>query len=316
MTHANTMLRGLLILLLLLGPGGPGLRAAEPVDMSEFLRRAESIGLSTHFLRRLLQEIEVHAGNPGGGAEAAWGYIRGRITIREDLLEEERRRVPFDLEIGPLGTIFHELTHAANSRMADPKQPRISPAGSHHAVVEEIWADLFSSEEQTAFLGLPRYPRVKADEVTGYFMAHALGELFQDVNALVSSNKLAPGLVVQAPGDAARLGGKILAPAESVMLQDILKRRYGEVHLKDRVFFQGRAVSWTPERRFLKHEMWDKFLALHPPSTGAELLESLNSLDNAWIRSVRAEIAAARKAHEEKLQELPSSSDLAILGVE
>ena len=38
--------------------------------------------------------------------------------------------------------------------------------------------------------------------------------------------------------------------------------------------------------------------------------------DNAWIRSVRAEIAAARKAHEEKLQELPDSADLAGPGVD
>jgi hypothetical protein len=316
MTHANTMLRSLLIFLLLFGPGRPGLRAGEPVDMSEFLRRAESIGLSTFFLRRLLKKIDVHAGNPGGGAEASWSYLRGRVIIQEELLEEGRHRLPFDLRVSALGTVFHELTHAANSVMADPKQPRVSPAGAHHEVVEAIRGDLFIEEEESAFLGLPRYPRVKADEVTGYFMGLALNELFMDVATLLSTNRLAPGLVIRAPGDAAALGGRIVAPDDSEMAQTILRRRYGEVSLSDQTYFQGKAFTWRPERVFLKHEMWDKFLALHPPRTGAELIERLNTIDNAWIRGVRAEIAAARKAHEAKLQEVPSAADLPIYGVE
>lgn len=311
----SNLCRALLALLL----AAPTLRAGSPVDMSEFLRRAESIGLSTFFLRRLLAEVPVHAGNPGGGAEASWGYIRGRVTIREDLLEPGTHRVPFDLPTHQLGTIFHELTHAANAVMADPKQPRESPAGAHHAVVEAIRGDLFVSEEQTAFLGLPRYPRVKADEVTGYFMGLALDELFQDARSLIQTNVLAPGQVVLAPGDAARLGGRIVAPEDSHVAQAILRRRYGLVALKGQTYFQGELFPWQPERTHLKQEMWAKFLALHPPATGAELLERLNSLDNAWLREQRDRIAAARAAHEATLgapgdgagsQALPHTGDL------
>lgn len=319
MRNTCGLLRFLTAVLLVLGLPGSTLRAGETVDMSQFLRRAESIGLSTFFLRRLLKKIDVREGHPGGGAEASWGYLRGRITIRKDVLEEGRKRVPFDASLGHLATLFHELTHAANSVMADPKQPRVSSAGAHHAVVEDIRGDVFVEEEKTAFLGLPRYPRVRADEVTGYFMGLALSEVFQDVKTLLSSNLLAPGLVIQAPGDAARLGGVILVSDESVMGQAILRRRYGQVSLAGQTYFQGTPFDWKPERAFLKREMWAKFLALAPPETGAELLARLNSLDNAWIRAERAKIAAARAAFEATLgseavrpesQELPNSRDL------
>ena len=313
MKHLLSFLSGLLLPSLLLVAGSPALHAGQPVDMSEFLRRAESIGLSTHFLRRMLREVSVRSGNPGGGAEASWGYLRKRVTIRTDLLEEGRSRVPFDLRVGEMATLFHELTHAANLVMADP---RVSPAGAHHFVVEDIRSDLFVSEEKAAFLGLPRYPRVKADEVTGYFMGLALNELFMDVNSLISSNKLAPGLVVQKPGDAARLGGSLVAAADSPMAQVILARTYGRVALSGQVFFEGKPVAWTPERKFLKQEMWEKFLALHPPRTGKELLARLNSLDNEWIRGVRAEVAAARAGYEAGLLELPSLAGLVGPGVD
>ncbi len=299
-------------------------QAAQPVDVSEFLRRAESMGLSTHFMRRTFAKIEVFAGNPGGGAEASWGYILKNITIDKDMLEEGTNRIRFDLSMSQTATLYHELTHAANSVMADSNLPRIAPAGAHHAVIEAIRADIFVKDEKTAFLGLPRYPRVKADEVSGYFMGLSMMELYQDVHTLITMSKMAPMQVIKKPGDAARWGGKFVEPDDSLVYRNIVNRTYGQTSLKQQTYFEGKQFQWDPERSALKAEMWDKFLALDTPKTGAELIERLNSLENPWIESVRESIREAREEYEAKLiaesnlsaeveagqQELPHTQDL------
>ena len=282
-----------------------GAVAGDAADPTEFYRRLESIGLSTEYLRRLVGKIELFFEESSDVAEASYGYLTDNVYIPPTLREEGSARIRFDLEANHISTLIHELTHADNDVMASETAASGTPERIHWNAMQTIWADLFNDPKHK-FLGMSRYPRMKADEVCGYFMGKSMTTLFWAVGDIVLYNTVLGGSKVTSADEARRLGSTLILPPAGTTNgweQRVLRIRFGESSVYDEARFQSSGISganlihWDETGRdWLKRDMYRGILGLDPPADMAELLRRLNTIDNAWVRDLRDRVSRARAA--------------------
>ncbi|MBI4676044.1 MAG: hypothetical protein HY748_00495 [Elusimicrobia bacterium] len=70
-------------------------------------------------------------------------------------------------------------------------------------------------------------------------------------------------------------------------------RVYDSAMFKDNSLSSPAYIHWD-ETQWVKDLMYQNILGLKPPKDVPDLLGRLNTLDNDWIRGVRAEVAKAR----------------------
>ncbi len=283
---------------------GSGARAGDEADPAEFYTRLESIGLKTEYLRRLVAKIELFFQASSDVAEASYGYLTDNVYIPPTMRVEGTQRIKFALETTQIATLIHELTHADNDVMASETAAAGTPERIHYDSMQSIWADLYHDPNHR-FLGLARYPRMKADEVCGYFMGKSIMQVFEAVDDLVLYNTVFAGGKPRDAAEAARWGSTLFLPpadTQSGWDQRILRIRFGYASVYDEAMFQSSGISgpayvhWQEAGRdWLKLQMYRGILGLDPPADLAELLRRLNTLDNEWIRRVRAKVAKARQ---------------------
>lgn len=290
-------------LLLALAPGPT--RAATEAIPTRFLQRLESIGLDTGFLRRMItgrkRPVEVFYMEPDEDREAQYGYILNNLYIPFTHKEETTRRIRFDLEPHHIDTMMHELNHAAYDVAADEDADRGTPEREHWEAVNAIWADLYLQKT------LARYPRMKADEISSYFVGSCYNRLFSMVGDLEFVNIRLPKMTMQAPEDAERLGERFVLPwnRDHGYYRRMAGKRFDDGPAgNDEAYFEGKPIPWT-ERGWVKKKLYRYCLGTNPPMTTEDLLARLNDpeLDNPWIRNRRKALREARAALAEKLRE-------------
>jgi hypothetical protein len=301
MPHAHVKFRFLpasLVIVLALAMAAPAL-AGTQADPSEFFRRLESIGLSTDGLRKVASKIELFYKAPSGTAAASYGYILDNLYIPWEFKEKDSDRIRFDLAPNELNTLIHEFVHAANDVTCDGSAAVGSLAREHHDAVESIRADVMLDERNAAVFGLVRFPRFRADEVTGYFMGNCMMNLVFAVNDLVLYNTMMTNRYMTSVADVERFGDRlVLPPADTSdgFGQRLLKERFGKSKAETIAQFENKTVYWDDANRsWLKERMWKNLLGLNPPGDIRELLERLNASESEWMTQLRKDLVEARR---------------------
>lgn len=287
-------------------------QAATEADLSEFFRRVSSLGMSTRFLRKMTTgadaPVEVFYRAPNSDREAQYGYILNNVEIPFSHKEENSTRVKFDLETHHLATMFHELTHAANDEPADKDAAAGTPEFEHWQCREFVWAEIFNDPRHHNIVGLARYPRFKADEITGYYMGCAIQKVFDAANDIIFINEKLVQRTARTPQEARDLGDTLVLQRWDLENDHMTRRVLESVFWKcemgnDSAYFEGKAIPYdNTGKDWLKQRMFDNLLGLSPPRDTPTLLATLNSprLRNRWIRGVRQRVRAARLAWAEK----------------
>lgn len=290
-------------LVLLLSAIGSALMAAPKADPEPFFQRLESIGLQTATVRKLAAKVTIIYREPNDTKEAEYGYIRKRLYIPTELKEERSNRMKFDMSTTNINTLIHELQHAYDFLMVD----KDAPAGSDEKLAYEarnsIWADLMLNPQE-GFLGIARYPRTKSFEIAGYYMGDVIGDIFQTVDTLVVFNEKMAKAYIKKKGDAERYGDRFILPPEELtsgFFQNLRATKLSAANMSAAAYFDGKVVKWPENRYWVKQQLYDHSLGLHPPRGLVELIEQLNTLDNEWVQGVRARIKTARLKAEKEL---------------
>lgn len=295
----------------------PALLADPQVDLEPLFERLESIGLRTAQARRVLSEIEVHRfeDDPDDPAMARYEWGDDDLLLPSTYCVPGTHVLRADLEPDEIGTVIHELSHAEYDTVASEDAPRGNVDYIHWDCVNTIWAQLFTAEDQQTGLpgifGLASYPRMKADEVSSYFIGKSIQQVFRAVSNLVAYNVSIGSKHVASVEEANELGGTLLLPrpedddAISRMIRGV--DRFGRVSVRTDAHFQAtgitspKPIGWDEAGNdWLKDRMYRYILGLFPPATMQELVDRLNALPEtgrrgAWIRGVRARVAAARR---------------------
>jgi hypothetical protein len=282
----------------------PTLVGAAP-QPEPFFQRLESIGLDTTYLRDLTDRIGLRFRSSTRIAEASWGFVENRLYMPPGFAEEGTEILRFDLATHELDTLIHEYVHAANDLDGRSGAPVDTVGRQHRDCLDFIWADIHQDPAHN-LLGLARYPRAKANEVTGYFMGQAIGEVFQVVEEVVAYNTQMEGARVASSEEAERLGGTLVLPPEDAprgWARRLATARFGQVSVYDTASFRAGVLAptlihWDEyQRGWLKERMYENLLGLHPPRDSRELVERLNALQSPWIRGVRRRVQEARAAY-------------------
>lgn len=265
-------------------PQGPVLSGGS--DLTPFIERLDHLGFDTKLVRELLGKISVQFRAPSSTANAEWGYIRNILYLPDSLKKDGALKA--DLAANEVSTVIHELTHAAREFVASETAAAGTPAREHYEAVATIKNDVRSE----AFL--VRYSWWQADEVSGYYMGLAIGEVFEAVDEIVMYNTSYAGAKAVEAGDKLILPSGPSQDQFETALHNKVKDRFGNVSVKDSAMFEGKLIGWE-ERRMTKDQMYKHVLGLKPPKDHKELLERLNAADNDWARALRAKVLAARK---------------------
>jgi hypothetical protein len=264
-------------------------------DMAEFMRRLESIGLNTSGIRQVTSKIDVVFSQQWFGAAAEYGYLLNNLYIEHNYKDPASGGVRFDLTPNLIDTLMHEYVHASRDVYASKNAPAGSPARAQYDSVAAISADLRANDFYY------RYAGMKADEVSAYFFGGAIAEVFSTADDIVFYNTKLAGAKASTMEEALKLGGKLLLPTDpnngpfGLGKNKIFGRIsvYETAQFKDNKFTPSSFIHWQ-ERQFIKDDIYRNFMGLNPPRDTAELLQRLNTIDNAWIREVRAKVAKAR----------------------
>lgn len=255
--------------------------AGKGIDMGPFLRRLEDLGFKTDTVRVVLGRITVAFGAPSGSANAEWKYIRGILQIPDSFKQPGTNSIRADLAPNEVATVIHELTHAANSVLADKTAAKGTPAFEHWDAVYTIWADLRGSAY------FYRYGGFKADEVSGYFMGDAYSEVFGAIVEIVTYNTTAPAPAGVPIDDVLRLPTAQDATNEwQKTLAASARQPFGKVSVVDSASFEGNLIGWE-ERPMTKDQMYKHILGLNPPKDRIELLARLNASQSEWARALK-----------------------------
>ncbi len=284
-------------------------RAADP-DMEPFFRRLESVGLDTQTIRKLNSLVHVRYRDPNDTKEAQYSFITRKLYLPTTLKQGDSDAIRYDIDWNSLNTVVHEYAHAYDFLMSGSDSPKGSDEYLHWEARNAIKADIFLNPDEH-FFGLARYPGGKSIEVVGYFMGDTIQGVFEAYDQLETYNVRFANKVVLAPGDAERLGDKIVLPGkddEQKYFRQIANRTLGAAKMDRNALFEGKAVRWPEERAWVKQQIFAHCLGLHPAETMEKLVEKLNSLDNESIRELRKRIVAARIAAEQAL-DAPKKSE-------
>jgi len=289
--------------------------AGTMADPSDFVRRLASIGLSTDYVQKVLSRLEIYYRTPSSTAEAEWGYMLDNLYIPWDQKAADSSNIRFDLETPQINTLIHELCHASSDLCASESAAAGTPDRAHADLLHVIRADIYVDPRHQV-LGLARYPGVKADEIVAYYVGNSVQYVFEGVDDIVSFNVGFCKAYIHTAEDAERLGTTLVlppveGPGASGWSSRVARRRYGDHRAgNEAASFENKPIPWD-ERPWVKDEMFDFSLGLNLPHTAAELVDRLNTVDNDWIRDVRARVAAARRA---RAAELRPMAGLSLLG--
>ncbi len=280
-------------------------------NMSEFFKRLEGIGMKTDEIRAVTSMVEVFFRKPSADAVAEYGYILNNLYMPKEYKEEGSNSVRFDLPPHLINTLIHEYVHAARDVRASKNAAPGTPAREHYDAVATIRADLRS---QAFFY---RYSWMKADEVSAYFVGDAIAQVFEKAEDIIFYNTLLQGSKPATEEEALELGGRFILPkpqGNNFGFARLAKNKiFGHNTVYDDAQFKGSAVTgfqyihWT-ERQFIKDDMYRNILGLNPPKDTKELLKRMNTLDNAWLKEIRAKVAKARLKNARKLSAQPAPS--------
>lgn len=273
-------------------------------DLTNFYRRLEDLGLSTTYLRKVEKKIKVYYWSGNSEQEARYS-LSGKIFIPGSFrVKGSKTRIRYDLDAPAISTMIHEFSHAGYRRMKGKKAARGTTARKHHDAVRSIWADLYIDKRHHNLIGLPVYPEAKADEICGYFIGDAIAEVASLADEILFINTRKVRLAGSTPEELEALGDTLVIPegTRDGYVERVRKTEFGKVDAgNEAAAFEDKDIPWR-ERSTTKADMYENVLGLNPPADSQELLKTLNTLDNAWIRGVRAKVLAARKAHAAKLR--------------
>ena len=264
-------------------------------EMGDFFRKLESIGLDTSEIRKVSGMVSVVFSDQWFGAAAEYGYIMDKLYIPYSYKAPGGSGVKFALSPDLIDTLVHEYVHAALDVYASGAAQPGTPAREQYDAVSAIQADLRS---QALYY---RYARMKADEVSAYFIGASIADVFSTADDIVFYNTKLQGAKAGSEAEAIALGGRLILPSDpdngfaGLGRNKIFGRAsvYDIAQFKDNKFSQSGYVRW-PERQFIKDSMYKNILGLKPPRDTQELLQRLNAIDNPWIREVRATVAKNR----------------------
>ena len=86
--RSSPMMATLLLLVLVLGVWAPVAHAGKKADPERYFARLESLGLSTTYIRKLAQKVEIFYRKPTSKKEAEYGYILRNLYIPWECKEE------------------------------------------------------------------------------------------------------------------------------------------------------------------------------------------------------------------------------------
>lgn len=284
-------------LFLLLTLGASPARAAA-VDMSNLVLRLEDMTMDTTQLRALLARVSVSFRPPTASANAQYSGMSDHLYLPDTLQEPGRAAIRYDLDSAQLSTVIHELTHASADLLTSDAPG--TPGGEHARAL----ALLASRIRDGAVLA--RYPRYKADEVAGYYMGCAIGDVADTYKFLEIYNTGLAGAMTPDPEQARRMGGTVLLfsqrPSGSEGMQpppatwvDSERRLLGACDVAGSAMLEGSLIGVEPDAG-VKGLLFQNALGLKPPLSVRDLVKRLNdpAYASPGIVRLRAAIAAAR----------------------
>lgn len=269
------------------------------VDMSRFLERLEDLTLDTRELRALLGRIGVSFRPPTASANAQYSLTFNHLYLPDAFKAQGREAVRYDLASNELSTVIHELTHASADILASGSAAGGTPGREHHDALGMLTTQVRGGAAWAY------YPASKADELAGYYMGCAIGDVADAANILRIYNVSLGGAKAPDEGEAARLGATLLLldqtprgarPAPVPEAWTAMQRRgLGHCDVGDSAQFEGRPIGVEPDFG-VKGMLYQNVLGLKPPLSLKELADRLNdpSRRSPRLDAMRDEIRAAR----------------------
>lgn len=220
--------------------------------------------------------------------QARYGGLGNQIFLLDELREGETDAFPTrGLGDHDMNSVLHELAHASfdlDAEQGGDGLAALALRGAHAEIVRDLEADP----------GQKLRLSQKADEVCGYLVGEAYGELFRVAEAIVRYNSTGPGGWSPA-------GEAFLLPPDPAGRAALgIPEEFGLIHVDGVAsaphgLFGQRMdrIGWR-ERDEVKRALFRGALGLVPPTTAEELVQRMNAAQGAWIEERRQRVRRAR----------------------